>query len=97
MSITLKIFRVVAVLEGLSVLALFGVAMPLKYVAGDPSLVPPVGMAHGLLFLAFLATLTATHHSEGWSLKRSAAWAVSSILPFGTFVMEWQTFHRSPA
>ncbi|HTO03360.1 MAG TPA: DUF3817 domain-containing protein, partial [Opitutus sp.] len=36
--------------EGVSFLVLLGIAMPLKYLAGEPAAVRVVGMAHGILF-----------------------------------------------
>ena len=49
--------RVVGFLEGLSFLALLFIAMPLKYIWGNPILVKYVGMGHGVLFIAFLVVL----------------------------------------
>ena len=40
--------------EGISALLLFFVAMPLKYGFGMPEAVRVIGMAHGLLFVAFI-------------------------------------------
>src|SRR5690606_32019581 len=48
------LFKYTGWFEGLSYLLLLGVAMPIKYVWGDPSWVSAVGMAHGLLFLAYI-------------------------------------------
>jgi len=38
-------------------LALFFAAMPLKYILGDPVLVPSTGMAHGLAFIAYILVM----------------------------------------
>ena len=43
--------RVIAFLEGVSFLLLLGIAMPLKYMYGQPEMVRVVGMAHGILFV----------------------------------------------
>lgn len=82
---TIGRLRVVGFLEGVSFLLLLGVAMPLKYIWGEPQAVRVVGMAHGVLFLAYLAaTLQATLEYE-WSWKRATLVAVASLVPFGTF------------
>ena len=47
----------VSYLEGFSALFLFAVAMPVKYIGGDPSLVSLSGAIHGGLFVAFIALL----------------------------------------
>ena len=46
--------RLIAFLEGLSLLVLLGIAMPLKYLAGQPAAVRYVGMTHGLLFVLYV-------------------------------------------
>jgi integral membrane protein len=47
-------FRTVAWIEGLSYVALLFIAMPLKYFADLPLAVRVVGMAHGVLFIAYV-------------------------------------------
>jgi len=49
--------RLVTWLEGLSLLTLLFVAMPLKHVFGMPLAVRVVGSVHGLLFLLFISFL----------------------------------------
>jgi integral membrane protein len=85
---TLTWFFHVARAEGLSLLLLFGVAMPLKYALGNPILVPYVGWAHGVLVFLYLIALQSVARVEGWGLTRIAAAFVASLLPFGTFVFE---------
>ncbi|MBP8064293.1 MAG: DUF3817 domain-containing protein, partial [Acinetobacter sp.] len=53
----IKTLRFVGLLEGLSFLLLLFIAMPVKYMLGNPILVKYVGMGHGVLFVAFLAVL----------------------------------------
>ncbi len=49
-----KIFRVVALLEGVSYLLLLFVAVPIKYFGDDPQYVKMLGMPHGLLFVGYI-------------------------------------------
>jgi integral membrane protein len=88
MSPTARWFLWVARAEGLSLLLLFGVAMPLKYVFDTPEWVKPVGMGHGALFVVYAIALWHTAAIEGWSWLRVAGGAVASLIPFGTFVFE---------
>jgi integral membrane protein len=81
-------FRWVAWLEGASFLLLLGVAMPLKYIWGQPLGVRVVGMGHGLLFLAYLGLLIQISIEYSWPWRRIALAAVASLLPFGPFVFE---------
>ena len=80
--------RLVGLIEGVSYLLLLGVAMPLKYLADEPMAVRVVGMAHGVLFVAFCFALLHALVEHRWSLLRGAAYFTSSLLPFGTFVMD---------
>jgi integral membrane protein len=80
------LFRTIALVEGVTTILLFFVAMPLKYLAGQPWLVPPVGWIHGIAFIAYvLAMIPALRElgvgPMGW-LRTFAA----SFVPFGTFV-----------
>jgi len=84
--IDLGFFRKVAVVEGLTTLALFFVAMPMKYLAGDPRLVPPVGMIHGVAFLVYLAVMVAAFWGRGFTATTWIRTTAASFFPFGTFL-----------
>ena len=81
-------FRIVGHLEGLSFILLLFVAMPLKYLAGWPLGVRVIGMAHGILFLAYLALLYRIASECEWSYRRSAGALAAALLPFGFFVFD---------
>lgn len=81
--------RVAGLLEGVSFLALLGVAMPLKYFANYPPVVTVVGTVHGVLFLLFLAAvLDVSVRLRWWSPGWLVAAVAASVLPFGTFVLD---------
>ncbi len=84
----LHYLRIVALVEGLSFVALLFVAMPLKYLAGMPLAVRIIGSVHGGLFLVFLLALAAASRERRWPSRRSLMAFVSSLLPFGTFVFD---------
>jgi integral membrane protein len=79
--------------EAASFLLLLGVAMPLKYAAGQPEAVRWVGMAHGLLFVAYVLLLAQVAVAEGWPGTRAALGVVASVVPFGPLLFERQ-LHR---
>lgn len=83
-----KILRVAGLLEGLSCLALFGFAMPMKYLFDNPEYIRVTGMTHGVLFLLFLAILLVACHVKKWSLAVFGMGLVAAIVPFGTFVFD---------
>ena len=54
--IALYTLKTLAILEGVSCIALFFIAMPLKYFGGYENAVKIPGMAHGVLYQARLTT-----------------------------------------
>jgi integral membrane protein len=67
-------------------LLLLFVAMPLKYGFGLDVAVRIVGMAHGVLFLAYVATLALAARRLG--ARRTLIAFVMSLVPGGTFWLE---------
>ncbi len=75
--------RWISFLEGLSLLALFFVAMPLKYVWGMPLPTRIVGSLHGLLFLVLLYAVHQAYLELKWSKMFAVVLVVLACLPFG--------------
>lgn len=84
----IQTLRIVGALEGISFLLLLGIAMPMKYMLGNPVLVKYIGMGHGILFIAFLAVLFVVCEKQKWSLSVFLLGLIASILPFGPFVFD---------
>ena len=84
----LKIFKIVALLEGLSYILLLGVGMPLKYMAGNDVMVKSLGMPHGVLFIAYVIIAFLLKVEMKWDLKNFLIILVCSLLPFGTFYVD---------
>lgn len=80
--------RGAAMLEGISLLILVLVAMPLKYALGMPIAVRVVGSVHGLLFLVFLSALVRTATERKWPARRSILALVSAMIPGGTLIFD---------
>jgi integral membrane protein len=84
----MSLFRLIGRFEGLSFLLLLFIAMPLKYLWGMPEAVRVVGMAHGGLFLAYVAMANYVALELRWSKKLWFLSMVAAVLPFGTFIFE---------
>lgn len=80
--------RAVSAVEGLSYLLLVGVAMPLKYALGLPQMVRVVGMAHGVLFVAFVLALLLAWREARWGLGRVVGIFAMSLVPLGALGIE---------
>jgi integral membrane protein len=80
--------RVLGTVEGISTLVLFGIAMPLKYLAGMPMAVTIVGSAHGVLFLALVTMFLLGTRRIPISRGLAAAGIVAAVVPFGPFIID---------
>jgi len=83
-----KLFKYIALLEGISLLLLLFFAMPMKYIYELPIYVKVIGMAHGLLFIAYIALAVMLKIEEKWPIKKFVIVCIASIIPFGTFYVE---------
>ncbi len=84
----IKIFKIIALLEGVSLLALLFFAMPMKYIFKIPVFVKHIGMAHGILFLSYIALAILLKLEQKWEFRKFAIIGLASIIPFGTFYIE---------
>ncbi|MGK0386555.1 MAG: integral membrane protein [Patiriisocius sp.] len=84
----IKVFKVISSLEAISFLVLLGIAMPLKYVWELPQMVQVVGMAHGVLFLLYIAFAVYVSQLLNWSVKKLFIAVLCSVIPFGPFYVE---------
>ena len=86
--ISVKNFKILALIEGISAILLFFFAMPMKYAFDMPVFVKYIGMAHGLLFTAYILMATILKFTDKWNWKKYAIISLASIPPFGTFYIE---------
>jgi integral membrane protein len=93
----LRIFRSVALIEGVSYLLLFALSMPLKYWADirEPNIY--IGYLHGFLFMAYIALALVLWQERKWSLKTLFWILLASLLPFGTFYLDSRFLKAQPA
>jgi integral membrane protein len=81
--------RIIAFLEGISLLTLLFIAMPMKYLFHNPILTRSVGTIHGALFLLFIFNTIAIGIEKNWKFRQTT-WKVlvACIIPFGTFYID---------
>ena len=83
-----KVFKYVSILEGLSFLLLLFIAMPLKYIWDMPQMVQQIGMAHGVLFIAYVIGAIWLFKPLNWNFKELLVILGCSLVPFGPFYVE---------
>ncbi len=87
--------RILAILEGISLLTLVFIAVPMKYGFGNPALVKMMGPIHGTLFLLFLFNTLSVGVEQKWKF-RETTWKVllACVIPFGTFYIDYKILKR---
>ncbi|GGA77642.1 membrane protein [Arenimonas soli] len=83
----LNSFRLLSLIEGLSLITLLFIAMPARYQFGV-DFVWPVGMAHGVLWLAFVVMSLLVSHLQRWSVGAWLLALLCSVVPFGFLVLD---------
>ena len=85
-----KLFKFIAIAEGVSYLVLFFNMLFIK--GSNPELYKtllfPIGMAHGLLFISYVTLAFIIWKRQNWTNKEFFQVQIASLLPFGTFYIE---------
>jgi integral membrane protein len=81
--------RIIGFLEGISLLILIFVAVPMKHYGQDPSLSKMLGPVHGALFLLFVINALSVAVEQKWKFTQ-ITWKVllACFVPFGTFYID---------
>ena len=85
-----QLFKFTAIAEGISYLILFFNMLVIKHSNLDlyKTLLFPVGMAHGILFIGYVVLALAIYKRQRWNFKELAIVQLASLLPFATFYVE---------
>ena len=88
---TIGRLRLLAFLEGVSLLLLVLIAVPVKYGLDNPFLVKLIGPIHGALFLLFVYYTWQVSQALHWKFW-DITWKVllASFIPFGTFYIDYK-------
>lgn len=81
--------RLIGFLEGLSLLLLVFVAVPMKYLFHNPMLSKSLGPVHGAIFLLFVLNTLSVGIEQNWKF-RTTTWKIllACFIPFGTFYID---------
>lgn len=84
----LPFFRILSLIEGLSLIVLLLIAMPAKYHFGYVDSIWMVGMVHGILWLVYFVMSLAVSHQQNWSVMFWLVALIASVTPFGCFFLD---------
>ncbi|WP_019583209.1 DUF3817 domain-containing protein [Thioalkalivibrio sp. ALE16] len=85
----MKFFRLISVLEGLSLITLLFIAMPLRTYADMPLAVTYVGWVHGILFIVYGAASVMASHLSGWPVWKWLLVLFLGVVPFGFLYVDY--------
>ncbi|MDI9864246.1 DUF3817 domain-containing protein [Flectobacillus sp. DC10W] len=85
--------RIIGFLEGLSLLVLIFVAIPMKHLFHNTALSKFLGPIHGAIFLVFVLNTMSLAIEQNWKF-RTTTWKiiVACFIPFGTFYIDHKIF-----
>lgn len=85
-----RIFKNIAILEGISYLVLFANMLLIKPndIVLYKTLLYPIGMTHGLLFIGYVFLAIVLKKSQTWKFKTLLVVLTASLLPLATFFVE---------
>ena len=88
MSAALQRYRVIANVVGVVLVVFLLVAVPLRYLGGEPRLSETISPIHGFLYVVYLVATVDLARRAGWSVVRTLLVALAGTVPFLSFVVE---------
>ena len=85
-----RIFKNIAILEGISYLVLFANMLLIKPINLGlyKTMLYPIGMTHGLLFIGYVLLAVVLKKSQNWNFISLLVVLTASLLPLATFFVE---------
>jgi integral membrane protein len=87
---SLKSLSIIGFLEGLSLLVLLFIAMPVKYFLQHDQLVKITGPIHGGIFLLYIVIAVVVTLEYRWKLLTLLLLLLASVVPFGFLYVEYK-------
>jgi integral membrane protein len=86
----LRIFKLTAILEGISYILLFANMLLIKPTNMElyKQLLYPIGMSHGVLFVGYIGFAIILKKAMQWNAMTFLIILLASLLPFGTFYVD---------
>jgi len=91
-----KHFRLISIAEGISLLVLLFIAIPLRNYADLPMAVTWAGWIHGVLFLIYAVATLVASHVRGWSVPKWLLVLMLGVVPFGFLYVDSLIRRKQP-
>lgn len=88
MNVSLSTFRVVALTEATTFLALLILGTAVDQLFGERLGVTILGPIHGALFVAYVLIALGIREREGWTPKQTVAILAGAVVPFGGYLVD---------
>ena len=88
MSGALQRYRVLANVVGVVLVVFLLIAVPLRYLGGEPRLSETISPVHGFLYVVYLGVTVDLARRAGWSVVRTLLVGLAGTVPFLSFVVE---------
>jgi integral membrane protein len=84
-------YRVIANIVGVVLVVFILIAVPVRYLAGEPRMSETISPIHGFLYLVYLAATVDLARRADWSVLRTLGVMLAGTVPFVSFVVERRT------
>lgn len=86
----IRILRIMGILDGLSLLVLLCISMPLKYIWDHPQFVTINGALHGGIFILYCLAILYVQIRIQWRGHWTFLSFLAAFIPLGNFALDWQ-------
>ena len=86
----IQFLRMMGILDGISLLTLLFISMPLKYYVDFPQFVTINGSIHGGIFVLYLIAIAYAQLRVQWNFLWSIVAVLVAFIPFGNFIFDWR-------
>ena len=84
-------YRVIANIVGVVLVVFILVAVPVRYLAGEPRMSETISPIHGFLYIVYLVATVDLSRRAGWSVLRTLGVMLAGTVPFLSFYVERRT------
>ena len=84
-------YRVIANVVGVVLVVFILIAVPVRYLAGEPRMSETISPIHGFLYIVYLAATVDLSRRSGWSVLRTVGVMLAGTVPFLSFYVERRT------